>query len=61
MPRLPVDGKKVIEHRITLGTKEREIFDHISTSYRINSIDTEVVANIMSNPKKIIQILFILK
>ena len=51
MPRLPVDGKKVIEHRITLGTKEREIFDHISTSIRINS-------NIMTDPGKIIQIMY---
>jgi hypothetical protein len=58
MPRLPVDGKKVIEHRITLGTKEREIFDHISTSIRLNSIDTEVVADIMTNPQKIIQIMY---
>ena len=58
MPRLPVDGKKVIEHRITLGTKEREIFDHISTSIRINSIDTEVIAKIMSDPKQIIQIMY---
>jgi hypothetical protein len=58
MPRLPVDGKKVIEHRITLGTKEREIFDHISTSIRINSIDTKVIAKIMSDPKQIIQIMY---
>lgn len=58
MPRLPVDGKKVIEHRITLGTKEREIFDHISTSIRINSIDTEVIANIMTDPVKVIQIMY---
>ena len=38
MPRLPVDGKKVIEHRITLGTKEREMFQELATSYRISAI-----------------------
>ena len=37
MPRLPVDGKKVIEHRITLGGKERELLADIATSYRIDS------------------------
>ena len=58
MPRLPVDGKKVIEHRITLGTKEREIFDHISTSIRINSIDPKVISDIMTNPTQIIQIMY---
>ncbi len=53
-----MDGKKVIEHRITLGTKEREIFEHISTSIRINSIDTAVLSNIMTDPGKIIQIMY---
>jgi hypothetical protein len=38
MPRLPVDGKKVIEHRITLGTKERELLQDMTTSYRIDAI-----------------------
>jgi len=38
MPRLPVDGKKVIEHRITFGTKEREIIESLSTSYAIKSV-----------------------
>jgi len=37
MPRLPVDGKKVIEHRITLGGKERELLADIATSYRIDA------------------------
>jgi hypothetical protein len=58
MPRLPVDGKKCIEHRITLGTKERQILDHISTSIRINSIDPKVISDIMSNPEQIIQIMY---
>ena len=38
MPRLPVDGKKVIEHRITLGTKERELLQDLATSYRIGAV-----------------------
>ena len=38
MPRLPVDGKKVIEHRITLGGVEREALKSIATSARITSI-----------------------
>jgi hypothetical protein len=37
MPRLPVDGKKVIEHRITLGGVEREALKSIATSARITS------------------------
>ena len=44
MPRLPVDGKKVIEHRVTFGTKEREILDGAVTAYQINRILTPVVA-----------------
>ena len=38
MPRLPVDGKKVIEHRITFGTKERDLLDDLAMSYRIAAI-----------------------
>jgi hypothetical protein len=38
MPRLPVDGKKVQELRITLGGKERQLLEEISTSYRIEAI-----------------------
>jgi len=44
MPRLPVDGKKVIEHRITFGTKERELLDNVATSYSINKVATPLVA-----------------
>ena len=36
MPRLPVDGKKVVEHRITLGTKERQLLDTATLSYSAN-------------------------
>ena len=38
MPRLPVDGKKVIEHRITLGGVERESLKSLAASFRIHSI-----------------------
>ena len=38
MPRLPVDGKKVIEHRITLGGVERESLKSLARSYRIQSL-----------------------
>ena len=38
MPRLPVDGKRVIEHRITFGTKERDLLQDLGTSYRIGQI-----------------------
>jgi len=44
MPRLPVDGKKVIEHRITLGTKERELLDQGINAYQFNQIATPTVA-----------------
>jgi hypothetical protein len=36
--RLPVDGKKVIEHRITLGGTEREALKSLVTSARITSL-----------------------
>jgi hypothetical protein len=38
MPRLPVDGKKVVEHRITLGSKERMLLQDAVTSYRIDAM-----------------------
>ena len=44
MPRLPVDGKKVIEHRITLGTKERELLDSAVNAFQLNQIATPSVA-----------------
>jgi hypothetical protein len=37
MPRLPVDGQRVIEHRITFGTKERELIQDLVSSYRISA------------------------
>jgi len=42
--RLPVDGKKVIEHRITLGTKERQMVESYVNSKNFNQIITPAVA-----------------
>ena len=36
--RLPVEGKKVIEHRITLGGTERDALKSLVTSARITSL-----------------------
>jgi len=44
MPRLPVDGKKVVEHRITLGTKEREMVDRVVGSYQFGRIANPTIA-----------------
>ena len=44
MPRLPVDGKKVVEHRVTLGAKERELLGDATTAYTVNRIATPIVA-----------------
>jgi hypothetical protein len=38
LPRLPVDGKKVQEFRITMGTKERQLAESALNAYRIKSI-----------------------
>jgi hypothetical protein len=43
MPRLPVDGKKVSEIRLTFGTKERQIFEGALGAYQFNKIATPVV------------------
>jgi hypothetical protein len=44
MPRLPVDGKRVIEHRITLGTYERERLDTLITGLTIRNVGQPTVA-----------------
>ena len=44
MPRLPVDGKKVVEHRITFGTKERDMIEGALAAYQFNRIGTPIVA-----------------
>ena len=43
MPRLPVDGKKVQELRITMGEKERMLAEDLISSIRINQISTPLV------------------
>ena len=42
MPRLPVDGKKVVEHRITLGTKERQLIESYVFANQINQIHEKI-------------------
>jgi len=49
MPRLPVDGSKVIEHRITLGGKERQILESAMTAYSFRNVATPVVTAINDN------------
>jgi len=41
MPRLPVDGKKVIEYRVTLGGVEREALKSLVMSKRLESLAGE--------------------
>ena len=38
MPRLPVDGNKVIEHRITLGTYERQQLERFIDGMQVRNI-----------------------
>jgi len=58
MPRLPVDGKKVVEHRISLGTFERNLLQDIATSYRVQAIDPEAMFKILEDPLRIVQIAY---
>ena len=44
MPRLPVDGKKAIEHRITLGTYEREQLNRFVDGLQVRNIGTGIGA-----------------
>ena len=44
MPRLPIDGTKVKEFRLTLGTFERERIDTLITAIAINRVSTPLVA-----------------
>ena len=46
MPRLPVDGKKVIEHRITIGTKERQLVEEVVNAQSFNKIAEPIVAGL---------------
>ena len=55
MPRLPVDGKKVVEHRITLGTKERELMGSLAGSVRLISLTGNVpITEIISDPIRVL-------
>jgi hypothetical protein len=58
LPRLPVDGKKVIEYRLTLGGKERELLDSLATSARIQSIDYNKLLEFLDDPTRIIQVMY---
>ena len=49
MPRSPVDGKKVIEYRVTLGGKERQLLDEVTTAYQVKNIGG-TIGNILGNP-----------
>lgn len=57
MPRLPVDGKKVVEHRITLGGKERDLVESLAGSVRLMAITGDVpISEILSDPIRVITI-----
>ena len=58
MPRLPVDGRKVIEHRITFGTLERELLRDATTSYRLQSLKIPETLNFLDDPLRLIQVLY---
>ena len=58
MPRLPVDGKKVVEHLITFGTKERELIQDLSTTYRIQSLKIPEMLNFLDDPSRVIQVMY---
>lgn len=44
MPRLPVDGNKVVEHRVTLGTYERDQLNRFIDGVQIKNIGTGIGA-----------------
>lgn len=44
MPRLPVDGKKVIEHRISLSGVERKALEDYMFANTINKVGNPLVA-----------------
>ena len=44
MPRLPVDGNKVVEHRITLGTFERQQVERFIDGMQVKNIGTGIGA-----------------
>jgi hypothetical protein len=54
MPRLPVDGKRVIEHRITLGGKERELLESWVAAKKVSLVVDSDVMDVLSDPVKVI-------
>ena len=55
MPRLPVDGKRVIEHRITFGSKERMLLEDLTTSYRIDAISgNDSIVEVLGDGSKVL-------
>jgi hypothetical protein len=44
MPRLPVDGKKVIEYRVSLSGVERKALEDLVFANTINKVSTPLVA-----------------
>ena len=55
MPRLPVDGKKVIEHRYTLGQYERDQLDTLITGITVRNVGTPIT-NVVGNPFAILSL-----
>jgi hypothetical protein len=53
-----VDGTKVREFRITLGTKERQLAESFATSARLSSIDQDRIIQTLYDPSKIIEIAY---
>ena len=49
MPRLPVDGKKVVEYRITLGQKERDMVDTLITGITVKNVSNPIVSILKDN------------
>ena len=58
MPRLPVDGTKVKEIRITLGTKERQIAESSANAAQVNAVNPEKIIDVLTNPTEVISIFY---
>ena len=58
MPRLPVDGRRVKEHRITLGSYERKLLDDIALSYRIQAFDQRAILEVLKSTKSLIDVMY---
>jgi len=66
VPRLPVDGTKVVEHRITFGTKERQQIDQLTNSLEVQNYSKSFenlatpIVNLMSDVSGMVVLLTIL-